>query len=129
MAGQGQLELERASRAAKDSRALDATPKTILVHIHDDDTLDARLESALSLARSFSAHLECMHVTPGQAYVAYDSFGGIFVMKMSAGTMFRRPATSPVNWSAAPRLRILSWPAADRGGSNLPGRRSVCSAI
>ena len=80
MAGQGQLELERASRAAKDSRALDATPKTILVHIHDDDTLDARLESALSLARSFSAHLECMHVTPGQAYVAYDSFGGIFVM-------------------------------------------------
>lgn len=80
MAGQDQLELERASTVAKDSQALDASPKTILVHIHDDDTLESRLESALSLARSFSAHVECMHVTPGQAYVAYDSFGGIFVM-------------------------------------------------
>lgn len=80
MAGQDQLELERASTVAKDSQALDASPKTILVHIHDDETLESRLESALSLARSFSAHVECMHVTPGQAYVAYDSFGGIFVM-------------------------------------------------
>lgn len=80
MAGQDQLELERASKTARDSQALDASPKTILVHVHDDDTLDARLESALSLARSFSAHVECMHVTPGQAYVAYDSFGGVFVM-------------------------------------------------
>jgi nucleotide-binding universal stress UspA family protein len=80
MSGQDQLELERASKNTKDSQALDATPKTILVHIHDDETLDGRLESALSLARSFSAHVECMHVTPGQAYVAYDSLGGIFVM-------------------------------------------------
>lgn len=80
MAGQDQLELERTSTAGKDGQAFDASPKSILVHIHDDDTLDARLESALSLARAFSAHVECMHVTPGQAYVAYDSFGGIFVM-------------------------------------------------
>jgi nucleotide-binding universal stress UspA family protein len=42
--------------------------------------VDFRLENALSLARACSAHLECLHVTPIEAYVAFDSFGGVFVM-------------------------------------------------
>ena len=55
--------------------------KSILLHVQDDATLDSRLETALSLARSSGAHLSCLHVTPIQAYVAFDSFGGVFVMK------------------------------------------------
>lgn len=80
MAVQDQLELARQTAIRKDMHALDASPKTILVHVQNDETLNSRLESALSLARCYDAHLECLHITPGQAYVAYDSFGGVFVM-------------------------------------------------
>ena len=54
--------------------------KTILLHVLDDEFHDQRIESALSLARACSAHLSCLHVTPIEAYVAFDSFGGVFVM-------------------------------------------------
>lgn len=56
------------------------TVKTILLHVQDDKALDMRLENALSIARACSAHVECLHVTPIEAYVAFDSFGGVFVM-------------------------------------------------
>ena len=58
-----------------------STLKSILLHVQDDANLDSRLEAALSLARSAEAHLTCLHVTPIQAYVAFDSFGGVFAMK------------------------------------------------
>jgi nucleotide-binding universal stress UspA family protein len=57
-----------------------STLKTILVHVQDDGTLDSRIEAALSLARASSAHVSLLHVTPIQAYVAFDSLGGVFVM-------------------------------------------------
>jgi nucleotide-binding universal stress UspA family protein len=80
MSAQDQLELERTQARNADTRALDASPKTILVHVQKDETIDTRLESALALARSYSAHVECLHVTPIEAYVAFDGFGGVFVM-------------------------------------------------
>lgn len=80
MAVQDQLERARQTAIRRDMHALDASPKTILVHVQNDETLNSRLESALSLARCYDAHLECLHIVPGQAYVAYDSFGGVFVM-------------------------------------------------
>lgn len=54
--------------------------KTILLHILDDESHDQRIETGLSLARACSAHLSCLHVTPIEAYVAFDKFGGILVM-------------------------------------------------
>lgn len=54
--------------------------KTILLHIQNDKSLEQRLETALSLARACEAHVSCLHITPIEAYVAFDSFGGIFVM-------------------------------------------------
>ena len=54
--------------------------KTILLHIQNEDDLKARIEHGLSLARAASAHLSCLRVTPVEAYVAFDSFGGVFVM-------------------------------------------------
>lgn len=80
MARQDQMELERTPAGAKDAHALDDSPKTILIHVQNDETVDTRLETALALARAYSAHIECLHVTPIQAYVAFDSFGGVFVM-------------------------------------------------
>jgi nucleotide-binding universal stress UspA family protein len=54
--------------------------KTILLHVQSEKALTQVLETALSLARACEAHLSCLHVTPIQAYVAFDSFGGVFVM-------------------------------------------------
>lgn len=54
--------------------------KSILVHVQDDRSVDRRVEAALSIARACNAHLSCLHVTPVEAYVAFDGFGGVFVM-------------------------------------------------
>lgn len=79
MAPQDQILAERPGLAHADGGA--ASVKSILMHVQDDDWLDSQLQNALSLARAFSAHLTCLHVTPVEAYVAFDTFGGVFVMK------------------------------------------------
>ena len=79
MTSQQQLVMEPPLRALEeDSRP--STVKTILLHIIDDEFHDRRIDTALTLARAHSAHLSCLHVTPIEAYVAFDTFGGIFVM-------------------------------------------------
>lgn len=79
MGTQDQLELERSDKAKPRQNAA-AGVKTILLHVQNDKSLETRLEVALSLARACGAHLSCLHVTPIEAYVAFDSFGGVFVM-------------------------------------------------
>jgi nucleotide-binding universal stress UspA family protein len=54
--------------------------KSILLHVQDDDGLESRLQAALAIVRASSGHLSCLHVTPVNAYVAFDGFGGVFVM-------------------------------------------------
>lgn len=55
--------------------------KSILLHVQPDEGMDSRLQFALDLARATGGHLSCLHVTPAEAYVAFDSFGGVFVME------------------------------------------------
>jgi nucleotide-binding universal stress UspA family protein len=73
------LELERAPSQAQ-KQAKRSGVKSILLHVQNDTSLDLRMDTALSLARACDAHLSCLHVTPIEAYVAFDGFGGIFVM-------------------------------------------------
>lgn len=54
--------------------------KSILLHVQDDGSLDSRIEDGLALARATSGHLSCIHITPIEAYVAFDAFGGVFAM-------------------------------------------------
>lgn len=54
--------------------------KSVLVHIQDDDSLEARLQAGLAVARASRGHLSCLHITPINAFVAYEQFGGVFVM-------------------------------------------------
>jgi len=49
--------------------------KTILFHVHNDDGLEDRLQVALSIARTFGAHLHLLHVNPVEAYTVSDAFG------------------------------------------------------
>lgn len=77
MVGDTHMLMERS--AAAQSRRQSAV-KTVLLHIQDDTSLERRLDTALSLARASSGHVSCLHVTPIEAYVAFDTFGGIFVL-------------------------------------------------
>ena len=80
MAPTNQLEIEPTLIAETRLGPSSSTIKTILLHIQNDAKLEARLQSALSLARATGAHLKCLHVTPIEAYVTMDSFGGLFIM-------------------------------------------------
>ncbi|MEK6636578.1 MAG: universal stress protein [Pseudomonadota bacterium] len=51
--------------------------KSILFHASNDDAVDTRLQVALDLCRAFGAHLTCLYVTPYNAYIAFDPFGGM----------------------------------------------------
>lgn len=77
----GQVQLDRSTTQKREtSLQVQVGVKTILLHVQNDKALDQTLETALALARACGAHLSCLHVTPIQAYVALDSFGGVFVM-------------------------------------------------
>jgi nucleotide-binding universal stress UspA family protein len=78
MKGEQQLVMERQDERSAPRPAPGI--KTILLHILDDEFHDQRIVSGLAMARACSAHLSCLHVTPVEAYVASETFGGIFVM-------------------------------------------------
>lgn len=109
MKGQDQLELERISAPKASTSALDSSPKTILLHVQDDSSFDTRIENALALARACSAHLECLHVTPIEAYVAFDTFGGVFVMNDVIKTLDEQEAKLRSKIEAKLRLEDVSW--------------------
>ena len=66
--------------SATTAEAEKSTVKTVLVHIQDAGSAVQRIESALAIARAHSAHVTCLQVTPVEAYVAFENFGGVFVM-------------------------------------------------
>lgn len=75
-----QLLMEHQDQVMQAKSSAATSIKTILLHIIDDEFHDQRIESALSVSRACTSHLSCLHVTPIEAYVAFDKFGGIFVM-------------------------------------------------
>lgn len=73
------LVMERPEFTSAGRRITDSGIKTILFHVHDDDSAMDRLEVALSIARACGAHVQCLHVIPIEAYTVTDTFGGTFV--------------------------------------------------
>ena len=104
-----QLVMERAEQASPASRAPAAGIKTILLHVQNGAKLKERLDMAASLARANSAHLTCLHVTPIQAYVAMDSFGGVFVMKDVIRTIDEEETRLRQSVEADLRREDISW--------------------
>ena len=79
MKGANELVMERSTTLAErvhDTAA--GSIKSILFQVHEDDALEARLQCALSLARSCSAHLHLLQVVPLEAYTVVDTYGGVF---------------------------------------------------
>ncbi len=50
--------------------------KSVLLHVHEDDAMEGRLQVALDVCRAQGAHLSCLYVTPYNAYITIDPFGG-----------------------------------------------------
>ncbi|MXP27119.1 universal stress protein [Altererythrobacter indicus] len=49
--------------------------RSLLVHVHNDSCLDARLKLAADLARSFDGFLTCLHATPYEFIMPNDVYG------------------------------------------------------
>ena len=54
--------------------------KSVLLHVQDDEGLEARLETALAIVRASGGHLTCIHVTQMSAFVGFEPFGGGYVL-------------------------------------------------
>ena len=54
--------------------------KSLLLHIQDDEGLEARLQVALAIARASSGHLACLQVTPVNTFGGIETFGAGYVM-------------------------------------------------
>jgi nucleotide-binding universal stress UspA family protein len=86
-----------------------STLKTILLYVQDDESVGSRIEAGLTLARASSAHLSCLHVTPIQAYVAFDKFGGIFVMNDVIKSIDERAAELQTRVQDELRSEDVTW--------------------
>jgi nucleotide-binding universal stress UspA family protein len=108
MRSEQQLFMDRPEQAETQADTASA-PRTILLHVQDEPALDHRIEAALALARACSAHLSCIHVVPIQAYVAFDSFGGLFVMNDVIRNIDEQAATLRSRIEDKLRSEDVSW--------------------
>lgn len=51
--------------------------RSILLHIHEDDCLEARFQAALDLARQFDGHITCLQAIPYEFGVPGDFYGNV----------------------------------------------------
>lgn len=105
---------------------------TILFHAQDNAELESRLQDALALARATNGHLSCVHVTPAEAYVTFDAFGGVFVMDnvMSAIVEIEQRVRERVE--AAMAGEDVPWDYQQIGGavsSALAGRAALADLV
>ena len=127
-----QMQLNRAAKAEKAASIVQAGVKTILLHVQNDEAIGQTLETALSLARACEAHLDCLHVTPIQAYVAMDSFGGVFVMSDVFKAVEQEEGLIKARLKAELSKEDVSWDYTQTTGdvpSQLIGRAALADLI
>src|SRR5688572_5809069 len=83
--------------------------RSILLHVEDAESLDTRLHAALSLARATNGHVTCFHATPIETYVAFDAFGGVFVMESVIEALDLQEASLEARGSESLRKEDISW--------------------
>jgi nucleotide-binding universal stress UspA family protein len=83
--------------------------KAILVHIHDDDGQDARLQLAIELARRSEGHITCLQVTPFEYYVGGDPFGGLYAFTQVIDAIRTQEKAARVAIEARLTAEGVSW--------------------
>lgn len=56
--------------------------KSILLHINDDDGLEARIQAALDLARTFDGHITCLQAVTYEIFAPGDFYGSAMAAAM-----------------------------------------------
>lgn len=54
--------------------------KTVLLYATEDNGMESRLQAALDVCRAFESHLDCVQVTPFDAIIMGDPFGGVYAL-------------------------------------------------
>ncbi|WP_332812288.1 universal stress protein [Sphingomonas sp.] len=54
--------------------------KSILLYANDDSGFEERLSIAVQAASGFAAHLSCLQVTPFDAFIMAEPFGGMYAL-------------------------------------------------
>jgi nucleotide-binding universal stress UspA family protein len=54
--------------------------KSVLLYANQDSGLEARFQAALDMVRLFNGHLICLQVTPYEAFIMGDPFGGVYAL-------------------------------------------------
>ena len=54
--------------------------KSVLLYANPDAGLESRFQAALDVTRLFEGHLACLQVTPYDAFIMGDPFGGIYAL-------------------------------------------------
>lgn len=83
--------------------------KSVLFIVHDDDRLEGRLQAALSLARSCSAHLQLLHVVPVEAFAVADTYGAAFVSGEIVEVLQQQADKLRLKLESHLRLEDVSW--------------------
>lgn len=100
--------------------------KSMLAILADCDEADHVLQTALALARAAEAHLHCVQLIPNDSMVAFDGFGGAYVLtelieEMNAsatkleGRLKGHLAKEDVSWSFDTLSAGINWIATHYG--------------
>lgn len=83
--------------------------KSILLHVQDDPGLEARLQTALAIARATGGHVSCLHVTPISLYIASDGITGAFIMPNFTQTLDEMEVKMRARIEAHLKNEDVSW--------------------
>ncbi|HYX45511.1 MAG TPA: universal stress protein [Sphingomicrobium sp.] len=114
------LVMDRPETASLSQQVAGSGIKSILFHVHEDDTLMDRLQLVLSLARACSAHVHCLHVTPIEAYTVVDSFGGTFVNQEIVEAFEEQAAKLQKRIESSLQLEDVTWDYEEVTGALMP---------
>lgn len=83
--------------------------KSVLLYANEDAGLEARLKAGVDLARLFGGRLTCLHVTPYNAFIMSDPFGGVYALPNVVGELARREEAHRARIAARLDEEGISW--------------------
>jgi len=125
---ESQLLMERPDARSMARQIGDTGIKTILFHIHDDDSVMDRLQLVLTLARAWGAHIHCLHVTPIQAFTVIDGFGAAYISQEIVDAFEEQAAKLRQRIEKQLRTEDVSWDYEEATDAVVP-RLIQCAAF